>query len=466
MLGLMKINPEVCYSAYKSSDSRFDGLFFMCVKSTGIYCRPICSARLPSIDKCEFYKTAAQAETAGFRPCLKCRPEVAPKSLGNKSNTAEQLANYINETLLADESLEDASKKFGISSRHARRIFTEEFGMEIKKYLITQRLLFAKQLLQDTALPVAQVAFASGFGSVSRLNAQMRKAYNLTPSSLRRKTTPSTKNITLRADYRPPLAWQELLNFLAGRATPLEWIDDDSYHRLFEEHEIIVTNMPNKNYLQIEIPLELSNKALLILTRVRNIFDLDANPEIVNEHLAKDPLLAANISRWPGLRSPGAWDNFEILIRVVVGQQVSVAGATTVMRRIIDNIGITPETIAVSSPEAIAKMGMPLRRATTIWTLGNLVSTGQLDLSESDPTKFREKLIAISGIGPWTAEYLIMRVLRWPDALPAEDLGLQKALFPGRKISAKELLAHGEKWRPWRSYATMHLWQSLNNQGG
>lgn len=410
-----------------------------------------------------FVETAAEAEKAGFRPCLRCRPERAP-GIHVEDSTIHRIAAHIDTTLLADDSLADVAKRYDVSDRHMRRLFMEMFGVEPLQYVTTRRLLFAKQLLQDTVLPVAQVAYASGFGSEARLLAQMKRTYGLTPSQLRRRKTAQSAAIVLRTDYRPPFDWLALLAFLSRRATPHEWVDDGMYYRQVDGREVIVKNVPAKNQLEVSIPTELAYQSHNILQKVRTLFDLDASPDNIASTLMKDDALRPFVDRFPGTRVPGCWDAFETLLRTVVGQQVSVAGAATVMRRLVERIGVTPDVIAASSPEVIAQLGMPRRRAETIWRLGAMVRSGELDLHERDPTRFYDALVAIPGIGPWTAEYLRMRILHYPDAFPAGDLGLQKALVPGHRLTEKLLRAESERWRPWRSYATILLWRSLNEK--
>ena len=272
--------------------------------------------------------------------------------------------------------------------------------------------------------------------------------------------------ITLRTNYHQPFNWSALLKFLSNHATPHEWVTENAYHRLINGHEIIVVNVPVKNCLIIEIPSGLSYQANTILCKARNLFDLDTNPHIIEAVLSRDLFLHQLIVRHPGLRVPGCWDNFELLLRVIIGQQISVAGATTTMRRLVDRVGVTPENIAASSPEAIAAIGMPLKRAMTILRLAYMVRSGLLDLNERDPELFYQRLVTISGIGPWTAEYMCMRALHRSDAFPAGDLGLQRAVMPGQRQTERQLIARASEWQPWRSYATMLLWKSLENQGG
>lgn len=458
----MKLDKTICYRALKSHDHRFDGVFFTCVTSTGIYCRPICPAIVPKRENCQFVGSSIEAEKAGFRPCLRCRPELAPSAYA-EGTVAYRLASYIDETLLMDETIGDAARKFKISERQLRRIFIQTFGVEPKRYLISRRLLFAKQLLQDTTLPMTDIAFSAGFNSRGRLTINMKRFYGFTPERLRKDSvsTARSQTLILRADYRPPFHWEALLDFIKGRLTPMERVAQNTYYRHVGSHEISVTQAPGKNYLLITIPVELSRKAHAILKKVRRLYDLDANPSVVDAALAEDPFLEPLLKQHPGLRVPGCWDNFEMLLRAIIGQQVSVAGATTVMRRLSEGIGTTPEAILKSSPQSIAAMGMPVKRATTIWTIARQVHEGSIDLEEKDPEHFYTQLLAVPGIGPWTAEYLQLRILGWPNAFPAGDLGLQKALQLNEKASRQRANA----WQPWRSYATMLLWRSLQNQG-
>jgi AraC family transcriptional regulator, regulatory protein of adaptative response / DNA-3-methyladenine glycosylase II len=463
------LQPDICYRALKAHDRRFDGIFFTCVTSTKIYCRPICPAAVPRQENCRFVATSIEAEKAGFRPCLRCRPELAPSvSRMDAALPAHRLAEYIDETLLMDETLADAVRQSDLGERQLRRIFVQTFGVESKQYVTSRRLLFAKQLLQDTRLSITDIAFSAGFSSRGRLTINMQQTYGLTPEKIRQgmSSYKHTSVMLLRADYRPPFQWDAVLTFLKGRATPSEWVADGAYHRIVDGHELIVKNVPAKSHLTVQIPIELARQSHALLGKVRRLFDLDANPVVIAESLSQDIMLARLITTNPGLRVPGCWDNFEMLLRVIVGQQVSVAGATTIMRRLVERIGTTPTAIIASSPAAIATIGMPLRRATTIWDIAIAVDGGLLNLEEKDVQLFYDQLVAIPGIGPWTAEYMRMRVLRWPDAFPAGDLGLQKAVIPGGRLTEKQLTLRAEAWRPWRSYATMLLWKSLENKGG
>ncbi|HJP81488.1 MAG TPA: Ada metal-binding domain-containing protein [Candidatus Saccharimonadales bacterium] len=464
----MQFTPAACYNAVLAHDRRFDGVFFTCVISTGIYCRPICTAVTPRLQHCTFVATAADAERQGFRPCLRCRPERAPGVTRTQFTPAQGLAAYIDKTLLSDVTLSQVAENFRVSDRHLRRTFKTEFGVEPREYLVTRRLLFAKQLLQDSSLPIAQVAYAAGFGSPGRLTIQMQRHYNLTPRDLRRTRPASVKtDIILRTDYRPPLDWESTLQFLAGRATPNERVADGVYTRVIDsEYEVSVRNDAIKMQLVITIPVALFARSYWILQRVRRLFDLDANPTAIADVLHTHPKIGLLIKKYPGIRVPGCWEPFEMLLRVIIGQQVSVAGATTIMKRLIERIGITPDEVASHSPETIAAIGMPKKRGETIWRIAILVRDKKLNLDEMDPQIFHDTLTAQPGIGPWTAEYLKMRVLRWPDAFPSGDLGLQKAIDPPNRVTERTLIGELESVRPWRSYATMLLWRSLENKGG
>lgn len=467
----MESSQEDYYKALIAHDRRFDGLFFVCVKTTKIYCRPICPTHPPKAENCSFVSTTAEAEKLGYRPCLRCRPELAPAVHIADDSPAHQLRKHIDETLLIDETLGQVVKMYSLSERQLRRLFVETYGVDPKQYLTTRRLLFAKQLLQDTALPIADVAYSAGFNTPNRLTVNMRQAYGFTPTRLRTEKTVFTHkrsgHITLRVDYRPPFDWSTLLTTLQGRATPAEWVADDTYNRLVDGLPVTVANYPAQNRLSIRLPVELSRQSHTIIHAVRNLFDLDANPLVIAEALAGDPFMAQLVHAYPGLRVPGTWAGFELLLRVIIGQQISVAGATTLMRRLADRVGMTPQAIANSTPATIAAIGLPVKRATTIWEVGQRAVAGKLDMAERQPTLFYDQLVAVPGIGPWTAEYLRMRVLHWPDAFPVGDLGVQKAMRgSGPKQSQKQLLEQAAQWRPWRSYATMLLWKSIANKGG
>ncbi|MCE9603485.1 MAG: helix-turn-helix domain-containing protein [Planctomycetia bacterium] len=434
----MHFDDDACYRALTARDTRFDGLFFVGVKSTGIYCRPVCTAKTPGRNRCRFFAVAALAEQAGFRPCLRCRPELAPghAPVDSARTIARAAAARIEAGALNDRgSLEELASGLGLSSRQLRRSVRKEFGVSPVELAQTNRLLLAKRLIAETQLPMVQVAFAAGFESVRRFNALFRSHYRLTPSTLRHSTSQGNAADCLRLTlaYRPPLDWAAMLGFLSALAPAL----------------------PS------------------LLVRLRNLFDLDARPDIIAGQLALDPLLARLVELRPGLRVPGAFDSFELGIRAILGQQVSVRGASTLAGRFAERFGeaietpwaclnrVTPTAAVLSAVRSgtLAGLGLPSARAESLRTFASAVSRGEIDLDPGpDPTMIVGKLRELPGIGPWTAEYIAMRALRWPDAFPTGDLGLMKALGSS---SAKAMEKAAEPWRPWRAYAAMHLWESL-----
>lgn len=471
------------YQALAAKDARFDGIFFAGIKTTGIYCRPICRVRTPRASSCVFFSSQAAAEAGGFRPCLRCRPELAPYAL--QQNLAHAIWHKIASGALNDGSVEDLAKKVGLSSRQLRRVMLQEFGVSPIALAQTQRLLFAKKLLQETALPMTELAFAAGFGSLRRFNASFELAYQMTPMSIRRAQVNEGEGLQLRLAYRPPYDWATLLRYLKGRAMPsLEHIDlvQQSYQRAVsvagKTGWMRVTHLPQNHQLSLEVSSTLSSVLMPLLAKVRSQFDLEANPTVIAAHLATDPLLCAQIERTPGLRVPGAFDAFELAIRAILGQQVSVAGATTVSGRLVRAFGEpvntpwpevsmrfpSPQTLAAASIEEIATIGIPKTRAATIQGFASFAAAGGLDMP---PGASLEDCVAdlkkLPGIGEWTAQYIAMRALRFPNAFPAGDLGLQKAAAqaPEERCSEKQLFARSLAWSPWRSYAALLLWESL-----
>jgi AraC family transcriptional regulator of adaptative response / DNA-3-methyladenine glycosylase II len=479
----MSSDDDIRYRALCARDARFDGLFFVGVKSTGVYCRPVCTAKTPGRTRCRFFANAALAEQAGFRPCLRCRPELAPghAPVDNASAVARAAAARIEAGALNDGgNLEDLAISLGLSSRQVRRAVRQQFGVSPVALAQTNRLLLAKRLIAETRLPLVQVAFAAGFDSVRRFNALFRSHYRLTPGTLRRSSQHAAAADCLRLvlAYRPPFDWEALVRFLAARAIPgVEFVSSGVYRRTvgIGEHRgwLSVSPVADRSLLAVELSTELAPALSSILVRLRNLFDLDARPDVIAHHLALDPLLAPQVNRHPGLRVPGAFDGFELALRAVLGQQVSVRGASTLAGRFAQRFGeasetpftelnrLTPTAEAVSSAgkDEVANLGLPQARARALHNLAGLVARRELDLQPgSDPTAAIARLIEIPGIGPWTAEYIAMRALRWPDAFPRGDLGLLKA---SRKKSPQALAAAAERWRPWRAYAAMHLWESL-----
>lgn len=478
----MDLHPDICYAALSARDRRFDGVFYVGVSTTGIFCRPVCTARLPRQDRCTFYSNAAAAEAAGFRPCLRCRPELAPGTarVDAVSRVARMAFDRIEAGELTDRSLSDLAADLGVSARQLRRVVEQTYGVTPVQLAQTRRLLLAKQLIADTQLSMADIAFAAGFSSVRRFNHLFRHRYGLQPSAMRRGRRQSDQQgLELRLGYRPPLDWAGLSGFLASRGAPaVEQVADGEYRRTVRLDERVgwLAARPAKGQ-RPELLLRVSESLVPALTpllaRARQLFDLDADPAPIDAQLRDDPLLGPCVASAPGLRIPGGLSGFEVALRAILGQQISVRAATTLYGRFAERFGTmietpwptlerTPpaaETVAEASLQSLIDLGLPARRAQTIQQVAQAVSQGQLRLDPSAAAQeTMDALQAIPGIGPWTVQYLAMRVLGQPDAWPASDLGLMKAAGCS---TPKALEQQAEVWRPWRSYAAMHLWQSL-----
>lgn len=476
------------YRALRSRDHRFDGTFFVGVSTTGIYCRPVCPARLPRERNCRFFDTAAQAERDGYRPCLRCRPELAPGRalVDARHRLASAAYARIAEGALNERSVADLARDLCVGERQLRRAVTAQFGVTPVALAQTQRLLVAKQLLTETDLPVSRVAYASGFRSLSRFNTLFVGRYGLSPTELRARRRSAragrepevmqSAGITLQFAYRPPFAWSRLLGFLAGRATPgVESVDDDSYARTVRiaGHTGWIQARPapdGRATLLVEVSESLLPALMPVRAAVRRLFDLDAEPDRVREHFAADPTLGPLVTRRPGLRLPGCTDGFELAVRAVLGQQVTVAAATTISGRLADALGepfdgppglhrlpVTPAALAAADTDEISRLGMPRSRARTLVLLANAATAGDVDLAATaDVSPAIAALKRIRGIGDWTAQYVAMRAFHWPDAWPATDLALVRALGDLDRVRA------AEAWRPWRAYAAMYLWDNLS----
>jgi AraC family transcriptional regulator of adaptative response / DNA-3-methyladenine glycosylase II len=481
----MTLDSQTCYRALRARDARFDGRFFVAVSSTHIYCRPVCTVKPPKRENCRFFLSAAAAEANGYRPCLRCRPELAPgnASIDATTRLAQAAASLMEDRALEREGLDTLAARLGVTDRHLRRAFATEFGVSPVEFAQTQRLLLAKRLLTDTAMTVTDIAFASGFGSVRRFNALFRERYRLKPNELRGprrasyRSHTTTDGLHFELSYRPPLDWRALTAFLGTRAIGgVEAVEHGSYRRTVRiafdraEHRgwIAVQASPAKPTLRVAVSPSLASVLPPVLSRVKTLMDLACHPAEVEK------TLGALAKAHPGLRVPGAFDGFEMAVRAIMGQQVSVAGARTLARRFAAQFGEPIETpfaalttlfptageVADRSPEAIAKIGMPGARARTIIALAGAVADGRLALvPAADIDATLETLRGLPGVGEWTAQYIAMRALSWPDAFPHTDLGVMKALG---ETSARKVLAMGEAWRPWRAYAVLHLWQSLS----
>jgi AraC family transcriptional regulator of adaptative response / DNA-3-methyladenine glycosylase II len=475
MLSRMTLGPDACYRALATHDARFDGRFFVGVRTTGVYCRPVCTARVPRRESCRFYPSAAAAEASGFRPCLRCRPELAPgfAAVDARARLAKAAIARIEDGFLEERSLEQLAASLGVTDRHLRRVFEAELGVAPVAYAQTQRLLLAKRLLTDTRLPVTEIAFASGFASVRRMNALFRERYRMPPSRLReRRAERPADALAFALGYRPPYAWDALLGFLGARAIAgVEAAEGRRFRRALalrhrgEVHAgwVEVTPAARKPALAVRVAPSLSRVVPQVLARVRHVFDLACDPGEIARALG--PLAEGA----PGLRVPGAFGGFEIGVRAIAGQQVSVRAMATLVSRIAERFGApladapaglartfpAAEMLAETSPAEIARLGMPAPRARAIVGLARAVADG-LDLSPAaDPEATIAALESLPGIGAWTAHYVALRALGWPDAFPHADLGALRALG---ETSPARVLARAEAWRPWRGYALMHLW--------
>lgn len=476
----MRIEGELCYRALRAHDPRFDGRFFVGVSSTGIYCRPVCRVRPARRENCHFFPSAAAAEADGYRPCLRCRPELAPgeAAVDAPARLARAAAALIDEGALEEGGLETIARRLGVSSRHVRRVFHAELGVAPVEYAQTQRLLLAKRLLTDTSLPVIDVAMASGFGSLRRFNALFRQRYRLAPTALRRLAAPGIAHDGVRVllGYRPPLDWEALVRFLGLRAIPgVEEVDGGRYRRTVrlrrQERELVgwieVTPASSRAALALRLDAALLPVLPLLLARVRRLCDVACQPDDVAAGLGA---LAAGS---PGLRVPGAFDPFELAVRAILGQQVTVQAARTLAARLVRRFGETVATpfpglqatfpsvatVASLAPAAIAEHGVVSARARSIVALASALASGALRLDpDGDIDATLAALRALPGIGEWTAQIIAMRALGWPDAFPHTDLGVRRALDGA---SPARVLARAEAWRPWRAYAVMHLWRSL-----
>ena len=496
-----EIDNDACYRALLARDARFDGCFFTGVSSTGIYCRPVCRARAPRRDNCHFFTLAAQAERAGFRPCLLCRPELAP---GHRSPgagmarwstqdatgiLAAQAAQLLDAAPLAGPDLPgmpQLAHRLGVSDRHLRRIFESQLGVSPFQYLQTRRLLCAKQLLTDTTLPVPEVARLSGFGSQRRFHAAFTSHYGLNPSGLRRQraAVPAQNGLLLRLAYRPPYDEQAMLAFFAQRQLKgVEVVAPDAAApmlarivRLTQGGQTLTGWVqgrfePGRARLNLRVSESLQPMLPLLLAKVRAWLDLDADPQAINAQLHTD------FPDGDGLRLPGALDGFELAVRAVLGQQISVAAARTLAQRLVARWGValltpiagldrlfpSPEALAQASGDALGALGLTRQKQAAIHGLAQLLQNGPLRLEPgADVAATVATLQTLPGVGDWTAQYIAMRALGWPDALPASDVALHRALgLQGQTRAAQATLAIAQAWQPWRSFGVIRAWASL-----
>jgi AraC family transcriptional regulator of adaptative response / DNA-3-methyladenine glycosylase II len=482
----MDLDHDACYRAVKQRDPRFDGRFFTGVKTTGIYCRPICPARTPRKENVTFFPTAAAAQEAGFRPCLRCRPETAP-DLGawrGTSNTVSRALGLIEAGGLDETSLDAFAERLGIGERHLRRLFQQHLGASPIAVAQTRRVLLAKQLIHETKLPMAEIAFAAGFRSIRRFNETFQTLFGRAPRELRRAATEDVPaglsgKIALLLRYQPPYDWPTVLDFLRRRAiTGIEGVTEDRYSRSIAldgaQGSVTVEHAPEANALRATVRFPKLSSLPAIIARLRRVFDLGADPVAIAAHLAQDPVLSPLVKARPGLRVPGNWDGFELAIRAVLGQQITVVAARGLAAKLVAQYGKklrAPEgtlTHVFPEPKALAKadlttLGMPRSRAATLSAIAKAaIAHPQLFEATGDLEEAIERLCAIRGIGEWTAHYIALRQLREPDAFPASDIGLIRAIAKqeGRSFSAAEFLSRADPWRPWRAYAAQHLWSA------
>ncbi len=482
-----KEQADALYAAFKARDARFDGRFFVGISSTGVYCRPVCWARQAKRESCTFFSSAAEAEQAGYRPCLLCRPELAPGNspVDASSALARKAARLLEEACSSGLSLEELAGRLGCTGRHLRQVFLEEYHVTPVQYLQTCRLLLAKNLLTDTGLSVLEVAMAAGFGSLRRMNTLFRTQYKLSPTDLRKRAAQGKKqtgDVTVTLGYRPPYRWEEMLKFLADRAIAgVEKVEEGQYYRTVQlkdragkEHSgwLRVARHSRKDALEVTLSDTLVPVLSQVLTGVRRLFDLYCDPEAVYETLRVMDELQPGLCV-KGRRVPGCFEPFEMAVRAILGQQITVRAAGTLAGRMAAELGTPVETgipgltRTFPTAEAVLSLGENLRerlgtlgviaaRSACIRALAQALEQGELHLDQTaDPVAEMEKLLAIRGIGGWTAQYIAMRTMGWPDAFLETDAGVKHAL-PDR--TPKERLALAERWRPWRSYAVMNLW--------
>jgi AraC family transcriptional regulator of adaptative response / DNA-3-methyladenine glycosylase II len=482
------LDPDACYRALVARDARFDGAFFVGVKTTGVYCRPVCRARTPRRDRCTFFARAAQADHAGFRACLRCRPERAPghASVDALSRLVAEAARRIDEGALNEGTVDELAGALGVSARHLRRALQEELGVGPVELALSRRIALARELLMGTSLPVTQIAFASGFSSVRRFNAAYRERQRMTPSEVRRPSGARGGDDVLRVvlDARPPFDPSLTFDFLRARAvTGVEAFASGAYVRGAASSGVTgtVTVRPaeRRAALIVSVSPSLAPALMSVVARVRRVFDTDADPMGIGAHLARDRRLAPLVRLRPALRVPGAFEPFEWAVRAVLGQQVSVRAARTLAGRLVARFGVPlaapmrdgptlawpgPERLAEASEEALAALGLTRVRARTVRAIARAVAERALVLDRAaEPDAMRAALLAIPGVGPWTAQYIELRALGWPDAFPAGDLGLRRALGD---VSAAECEALSAPWRPWRAYAAAHLWMGRSEEIG
>ncbi|WP_224372249.1 DNA-3-methyladenine glycosylase 2 [Hyalangium versicolor] len=474
------LDQDLCYRALSGRDARFDGRFFTCVKTTGIYCRPICPARTPKRENCIFVPSAAAAEELGYRSCLRCRPETAPDTpawAGTEASVARALR-LIDEGALDEGSVEQLAARLGVGVRQLHRVFVRHLGASPHAVASSRRLLAAKQLITETVLPFSEVAIASGFQSLRRFNDAVQKAYGRSPSTLRRPSKASeagaSSAISLRLGYRPPFDWERVLGYLAGRAIPgVEVVEAGTYRRTYRlggtTGTLEVSHNPELRSLRVRIDASGSAPVRQIVARLRRLFDLNADPAAIAAALGSDPILGPRLARARGLRIPGTFEPFELFVRAVLGQQVSVKGATTLAGRLVQRCGrqvVARDGLTHLFPTAeelaqadLSGLGLTGGRIHALKSLAAACASGACELKPGVSLEDSvARLVSLPGIGEWTAHYVALRALGEPDAFPTADLGLRKVAGGGVAIEPRVLERMAEAWRPWRGYAALLLW--------
>jgi AraC family transcriptional regulator of adaptative response / DNA-3-methyladenine glycosylase II len=488
----MELSPAICYRAVQARDARYDGRFFTCVKTTGVYCRPICPARPPKLENCTFVPTAAAAQAAGYRPCLRCRPESSPEldAWRGTEATVSRALKLIEAGALDGGDVASLADRLEIGERQLRRLFRQHIGAAPITVAQTRRLLLAKQLIHQTNLSMIQVALASGFGSVRRFNEKFQRLYDRPPSDLRRRAAAASDSpqINILLSYRPPYDWASMIGFFKTRAIEgVEVVTPESYRRVIAFDSAIgsieVTHAPEQSALSVTVRFPRLNVLPAIIARLRRQFDLGAEPVAIAAALSCDPVLAPLVQARPGLRVPGAWDGFEIAVRAVLGQQITVKAATRLAGRLAAALGNSAalgesatesETGKIDVPglthafpppdrfevDVLAGLGLPRPRAATLAAIaGAARRDARLFNPRRDLAEAVARLRELAGVGEWTAQYIAMRAQGESDAFLAADIGVLRALASaGQRPKAAEVARRAEAWRPWRAYAMLHLW--------
>jgi AraC family transcriptional regulator of adaptative response / DNA-3-methyladenine glycosylase II len=482
---ILGLNMRALDRARISRDARFDGKFFIAITSTRIYCRPICPSPRAKRINVRYFPTAAAASAAGYRPCLRCRPEAAPGTpawLGT-SAVVRRALRLIDDGFLDHDSVEQLAARLGIGSRHLHRLFLQHVGAPPIIMAQVRRLHFAKRLLDDTELPITDIAFAAGFQSIRRFNSAFQQTFRRPPREFRKRVAERTSKhgdeVLLRLAYRPPYDWQQVRDFFAARAIAgVERVDEDGYTRTVRTpngHALVrVRPLANEPALELTVTSTEPGALLHISSTARRVFDVASDPVLIAAAFKTDPAIGPLVARRPGLRIPGTWDIFECAVRAIVGQQISVAGARTLLGRIVRRAGATIDADVTGfshlfpRPEDVVNadltgLGLTTSRANTLQLLARAIVDRAIDVQSTAENIFAG-LTSIPGIGDWTAQYVALRALGEPDAFPSSDLVLRRVAADGKAIlSPQQLLTMAERWRPWRAYAASHLWRAASD---